>query len=59
MTENDKAIDFLTRTGDLLYGRDWIVPLGREMEISPDLIFNWINRKTPLAMSDELWVNVF
>lgn len=34
MTENDKAIEFLTRMGDLLYGRDWIVPLGREMEIS-------------------------
>jgi hypothetical protein len=40
MTENDKAIEFLTQTGDLLYGRDWIVPLARAMEISPDLIFN-------------------
>jgi hypothetical protein len=59
MTENDKAIEFLTRTGDLLYGRDWIVPLGREMEISPDLIFNWISRKTPLTMSDDLWPSVF
>jgi hypothetical protein len=55
MTENDKAIEFLTRMGDLLYGRDWIVPLGREMEISPDLIFNWISRKTPLTMSDDVW----
>ncbi len=34
MTENDKAIEFLTRMGDLLYGRDWIVRLGREMESS-------------------------
>ena len=59
MTENDKAIEFLTRMGDLLYGRDWIVPLGREMEISPDLIFNWISRKTPLTMSDDVWPNVF
>ena len=33
MTENDKAIEFLTRMGDLLYGRDWIVPLGRKMKI--------------------------
>ena len=59
MTENDKAIAFLTRLGGLLYGRDWIVPLGREMEVSPDLIFNWISRKTPLTMSDEVWPNVF
>ncbi len=59
MTENDRAIEFLTRTGDLLYGRDWIVPLARAMEISPDLIFNWISRKTPLTMSDEVWANVF
>ena len=59
MTENDQTIEFLTRTGDLLCGRDWIVQLGREMEISSDMIFNWISRKAPLTMSDELWVNVF
>lgn len=59
MTENDQAIAFLTRTGDLMYGRDWLVPLAREMEISPDLIFNWISRKTPLTMTDETWPNVF
>jgi len=28
------------------------------MEISPDLMFNWVSRKTPLTMSDELWPNV-
>lgn len=59
MTENDQAVEFLTRTGDLLYGRDWIVPLAHEMEISPDLIFNWISRKTPLTMCEDLWANVF
>ena len=59
MTENDKAIEFLTRMGDLLYGQDWIVPLAREMEISPELMFNWVSRKTLLTMSDELWPNVF
>ena len=59
MTENDQAIEFLACTGDLLYGRDWIEPLGREMGISDDLIFSWISRKTPLTMSDDLWANVF
>jgi hypothetical protein len=34
-------------------------PLAREMEISPELMFNWVSRKTLLTMSDELWPNVF
>lgn len=58
-SENDMAIEYLRRTGTLLYNGDWIEPLAEEMEISPGIILDWLSRKTPLTMSDGIWPNVF